>query len=74
MKKKNVLLILFVVVMIPFIVWVKRFLDIDSCLDNGGRWSYEKEECINYKEAVEIDNCLNAGGWWDYEKKVCNKP
>jgi len=24
---------------------VKRFLDIDSCLDRGGSWHYDVNEC-----------------------------
>ena len=25
--------------------WAKRMLAIDSCLDRGGRWSYESAMC-----------------------------
>lgn len=28
--------------------WVKRFFQIDSCLDRGGRWNYELNECEEY--------------------------
>ena len=26
--------------------WVYRQLQIDKCLDNGGRWDYEKCRCV----------------------------
>ena len=31
---------------------INRFIEIDSCLDKGGSWNYEKEQCdtINSKE------------------------
>ena len=32
-------------------VKVSRYFDIDSCLDKGGRWNYEKQVC----ETVEVD-------------------
>jgi hypothetical protein len=25
--------------------WLKNQLDIDRCLDSGGRWSYERGSC-----------------------------
>lgn len=25
--------------------WVKAQLSIDSCLDRGGRWNYQAEQC-----------------------------
>lgn len=32
-------------------LWLGRFLAIDSCLDDGGRWNYDRDECeCTYKE------------------------
>lgn len=31
-------------------MWVKRELSIDSCLDRGGRWSYEASVCERASE------------------------
>jgi hypothetical protein len=28
--------------------WIQRFLQVDSCLDRGGRWNYELNECEEY--------------------------
>ena len=47
MKPKYKLLIvcaLFVLVLM-FIFWVKKELKIDSCLDLGGRWNFQAEQC-----------------------------
>jgi hypothetical protein len=30
---------------IAFAVWAKGCLDVDRCLDGGGRWNYEHKEC-----------------------------
>jgi hypothetical protein len=27
------------------ILWIKRFFQIDSCLDKGGKWNYELKKC-----------------------------
>lgn len=28
-----------------FGIWLKGCLNVDSCLDSGGRWNYEKNIC-----------------------------
>jgi len=51
MNKKSitiVLLIGIVLILIYGINWTKRLFQIDSCLDNGGRWNYELNECEKY--------------------------
>lgn len=34
--------------MIFGVKWIQRFLQVDSCLDRGGRWNYELNECEEY--------------------------
>jgi len=45
MKKKVIILITFILLIISFLFWAKGCLDIDKCLDSGGRWNYETGEC-----------------------------
>lgn len=28
-----------------FLAWARSFLEVDKCLDRGGRWNYETKEC-----------------------------
>ena len=72
-KNRNILVIIFIIVLLSFGVWAKRFLAIDKCLDSGGRWDYKRGECINYERALEVDKCLNNGGRWNFEKDECEK-
>lgn len=38
--------VLFVIVELePVVKFVNNFLDIDACLDSGGKWNYEKHAC-----------------------------
>ena len=32
-------------VIVAAAIWFRNFLAVDSCLDNGGRWDYERREC-----------------------------
>lgn len=43
MKKIYIFILLLVLVLLG--VWLKGELKIDSCLDLGGLWNYEKREC-----------------------------
>jgi len=43
--KKTIVLVVVAVVLIAAVVWLKRQIDIDRCLDNGGRWNYELGDC-----------------------------
>jgi hypothetical protein len=27
-------------------LWIQDWLDVDSCLDRGGRWDYPLETCV----------------------------
>jgi hypothetical protein len=44
MKKIYIFSVLLILVFL-FSMWLKGQLKIDSCLDLGGRWDYEKKEC-----------------------------
>jgi hypothetical protein len=45
-RKKKILLLLLIVILALFVLsWVKQFIAIDICLDRGGRWNYDKEQC-----------------------------
>ena len=51
MNKKLILILLIFGVIISLIFgtkWIQRYLQIDSCLDKGGRWNYELNECEEY--------------------------
>jgi hypothetical protein len=43
--KKTILTTVLVVAVLAFSWWAKGQLAIDSCLDSGGRWNYEKSVC-----------------------------
>lgn len=49
MKRKTVkiMIIIFVLSVLTGFVYLKmtHFFEIDSCLDKGGRWNYEKKSC-----------------------------
>jgi len=40
------------VVLVFFLSWVRRYIMIDSCLDHGGRWNYERGECEGVIDAL----------------------
>ena len=37
-------------------LWENRFFGIDACLDSGGCWNYEANEC----EHVDQNQCLHG--------------
>lgn len=43
--KKIVTIILSLIFFAAIIIYSKREVDIDKCLDNGGRWNYEHNMC-----------------------------
>jgi FtsZ-interacting cell division protein ZipA len=46
--KRTITIIVLTVVIIAIIgigMWCNRFMEIDKCLDSGGRWNYETNEC-----------------------------
>jgi len=48
-KKKKILLVISLLLLSAFAYWMKGYLDVDKCLDSGGRWNYEKGIC-EYQE------------------------
>jgi hypothetical protein len=44
-KKKKIIFSITLLLLIVFAYWFKGQLDIDKCLDRGGRWNYEKGIC-----------------------------
>ena len=44
-KYKFILLLLVIVGLLASVPWFRKQLAIDSCLDSGGRWNYEKKVC-----------------------------
>ncbi len=63
MKQRFYLLIIgFLCIVIIFLIIkpkIDRFFEIDSCLDKGGRWNYEK----NYCDTVKTDTFSLTGIW-----------
>lgn len=39
------LVLLVVVLMGVFLIWIKNVVEIDRCLDHGGRWKEVVESC-----------------------------
>jgi len=56
----------FTIILFFAINWIKEFLAIDSCLDRGGRWNYEMEECEFCDEGLDE----NSAYYWksDFDK------
>ncbi len=44
-KFKKILLAAMIILLMVFAYWLKGYLDIDKCLDSGGRWNYKKGIC-----------------------------
>ena len=42
-------LIIFGILASLFVPWISRQLDIDSCLDGGGKYDYENNKCLGNK-------------------------
>ncbi len=40
------ILTLLILSVIVIVIRESNFFSIDKCLDNGGRWDYEKDDCI----------------------------
>lgn len=43
--KKGLITIGVALILILGVLWIVRYMQIDACLDNGGRWNYELNEC-----------------------------
>ncbi len=46
--------------------WIKRFIQIDSCLDRSGRWNYELNECEEYYQ-INKENLFDFYWKSDYD-------
>jgi hypothetical protein len=44
-NKKIVITGVVLLIVIAGAVYLKGFLDVDRCLDSGGRWNYEAKSC-----------------------------
>lgn len=44
-KRKVIWAVLIVASLAILFFYFKRWIDIDRCLDRGGRWNYETREC-----------------------------
>jgi hypothetical protein len=44
-SKKMTLLVIAIIVAVLVVFWIRRHLQIDGCLDAGGRWNYEQKAC-----------------------------
>jgi hypothetical protein len=52
-KKNKILLAVTLLLLIAFTSWMKGCLDVDKCLDGGGRWNYEKGICEHQESRQE---------------------
>ena len=67
-----ILLITGIIISLIFgIKWINRFFQIDSCLDSGGRWNYELNECEEYYD-IKNEN-LSKFYWQSDYDTVKNK-
>lgn len=46
---RHAIFLLIILLLLGCIVWIWRFLDIDSCLDQGYRWDHQQRVCIKSK-------------------------
>jgi hypothetical protein len=44
-SRKWIITVIWVLGVILSVVWFQGQIEIDSCLDNGGRWNYEQKNC-----------------------------
>jgi hypothetical protein len=50
LKGKKIIVVIIFVILFSIGLWLKRFIEIDKCIDLGGRWDYETGECVNTME------------------------
>jgi hypothetical protein len=51
---RYLLAVLAVSIVIGIGAWMKRQLDIDQCLDLGGRWDYPSAECQGQRSHLDL--------------------
>jgi hypothetical protein len=44
-KNKIIITVVMVISLAVFVYFLSGYLNIDKCLDSGGRWNYEKGIC-----------------------------
>lgn len=75
MKRKHYIIgffgIVAVVVLVLGIMRTKRFFQIDSCLDSGGKWNYELDKCEKYYnlDSIEVSDLY----WYSDFDSIQNK-
>lgn len=57
MKKQLIILGILIlgIALIFGAIYIKRFFQIDSCLDSGGKWNYETKKCEKYYNLDSIE-------------------
>lgn len=66
---KTVALILFILLAIAF-YWF--YFVVDACLDGGGHWDDQNNQCLESTLRPKIDACYEAGGKWNYPEEKCD--
>jgi hypothetical protein len=46
---KKILIIFVILVIFVAVLWIKRFIEIDICLDRGGMWDYKNNVCVYHE-------------------------
>lgn len=46
-RKRYIVVLIFAITILLVYAYLKKtnFIEIDACLDHGGRWNYQTEEC-----------------------------
>ena len=44
-NRKMIVILISIVVLVIAGIWAKGFLNVDSCLDSGGRWNAGTKKC-----------------------------
>lgn len=60
-KKKLIVSILITIILIISLFEIKRFIQIDKCLDKGGRWNYEMNKCEN---VYDLNSSIITDFYW----------
>jgi len=50
-----------------------RFIEIDKCLDDGGKWNRQTVRCESkLRPRTSMSQCINLGGYWNYQLDMCS--
>lgn len=60
--------------LLVLLIWEPHIIQVYSCLDNGGRWDYEREECQESSgyPVTPYDCVLGEGDW--IQEEGCKVP